>query len=337
MKAIITTRPVPVEDPHSLTDTEVPRPQVTGRDLLVRIAAVSINPVDAKVRAGTTAPQGVILGWDAAGTVEAVGADVKNVRPGDEVYYAGELKRPGTNAEFHLVDERLVGRKPASLSFAGAAAFPLVTITAWEALFERLGVDRHGASAGRSLLLIGGAGGVGSMVIQLAKLAGLTVIATASRPESRQWVRDLGADHCVDHRQPLPPQLAALGFAEVDYIANVHSTDAYWADMAALIKPLGKIVAIVETDAPVDLELLKAKSATFAWEFMFTRSMFRTPDMDEQGRLLNETARLIDAGRIRSIATRELAGINAANLRAAHALAESGTLVGKLVLSGWSV
>lgn len=334
MKAIVTTQPLPVQDPKSLIDLELPRPEVSGRDLLVRVEAVSINPVDTKVRASATNPDGVILGWDAAGIVEAVGPQVRNFQPGDAVYYAGDITRPGSNAEFQLVDERIVGHKPANLSFAEAAAFPLVTITAWEAIFERLGLAREG-NEGRSILIIGGAGGVGSMGIQLAHQAGLTVIATASRDETRQWATELGAHYTVDHRQPLAPQLREIGFPEVDYIANFSNTDAYWATMAEVIKPLGKITAIVETSSPVDLGLLKAKSASFAWEFMFTRSKFQTPDMDEQGRLLDTVAREIESGKIRSILRETLTGIHAANLRTAHARAESGSLIGKLALSGW--
>lgn len=335
MKAVVTTRPRPVEDPRALVDVERPVPVAAGRDLLVRVEAVSVNPVDTKVRAKVANEAGIVLGWDAAGVVEAVGSDVQDFRPGDEVFYAGDITRSGSNAEFQLVDERIVGRKPATLSFAEAAAFPLVTITAWEALFERLGIPPRG-NEGRSLLIIGGAGGVGSIAIQLAHAAGLTVIVTASRPETQRWVRKLGAHHVVDHRWPLAPQLTKAGFPEVDFIANFSNTDAYWIVMAEVIRPQGRIVAIVETTAPLDLNLLKAKSASFAWEFMFTRAQFQTPDMTEQGRLLTALAGRIDAGEIRSIVGETLSGINAANLRRAHARAESGTLVGKLVLAGWS-
>jgi zinc-binding alcohol dehydrogenase family protein len=336
MKAIVTTGPRPASDPQSLIDTEIPRPVARGRDLLVRVEAVSINPVDTKIRASAeaTPERPRVLGWDAAGVVQEAGPDATLFRPGDEVYYAGDLSRPGSNAEYQLVDERLVGRKPKSLSFAEAAAFPLVAITAWESLFERLGFQQKD-NLGNSLLIIGGAGGVGSMTIQLASRAGLTVIATASRPESEAWVRSLGAREAVNHRHPLGPQLAALGHREVDAIANFSNTDAYWSTMVEVIRPMGKIVSIVETENPVDLGLLKPKSATFAWEFMFTRSQFQTPDQGEQGRLLSEVADAIDRGEIRSLATTTLDGITAENLRKAHALAESGTLVGKLVISGW--
>lgn len=334
MKAIVTKQPLPASDPQSLVEIEVPRPAPTGRDLLVKVHAISINPVDTKVRAGVTSPEGRILGWDAAGVVEAVGPEVQGFQIGDEVFYAGDITRPGSNAEYQLVDERIVGRKPKSLSFADAAAFPLVTITAWESLFERLGVTSDTAP-GRSILILGGAGGVGSMAIQLARQVGLTVIATASRPDSRQWVLELGAHHEVNHRESIPDQLAALGFPEVDYIANFVDTDAYWDIMAHVIKPMGKIVSIVETSGAVDLGQLKSKSATFAWEFMFTRSQLQTPDMAEQGRLLNEVSQQIDQGKIRSITGERLQGISAPNLRIAHEKAESGKLIGKLVLDGW--
>lgn len=336
MKAIISKRPLPVSDPNSLIDVELPTPQASGRDILVRVEAISVNPVDTKVRASAEDANGIVLGWDAAGTVVAIGNEVTGFKPGDEVYYAGDITRLGTNSEYHLVDERIAGLKPAKLSFAEAAAFPLVTITAWEAIFGHLGVSPEGGSKG-AILIIGGAGGVGSMGVQLARKAGLTVIATASRPETRDWVMKLGAHHVIDHRQPLPEQLAAIGLPEVEYIANFSNTEAYWPVMAQVIRPLGKIVAIVETSKELDLNLLKPKSVQFAWEFMFTRSKFQTPDMAEQGRLLDEAARWIDEGKLQSIVGATITGINAANLRAAHERSESGSLIGKLVLSGWSL
>lgn len=337
MKAVALTRYLPISDPQSLLDVELPKPSPTAHDLLVRVEAVSVNPVDTKVRAPKpevpTSPR--VLGWDAAGVVEAAGPSVTRFKPGDDVYYAGDITRPGSNAEFQLVDERIVGRKPITLSFAEAAALPLTTITAWEALFDRLSVDRHGANRGQSILIIGGAGGVGSITIQLAKLAGLTVIATASRQETRQWVAGLGADHILDHRQPLPAQLAALGSREVDFIANFSNTDAYWNVMAELIRPQGKIVSIVENSAPLDLNLLKSKSATFVWEFMFTRAMYQTTDMSKQGNLLDETAALVNAKKLRTTLTETFSPINAANLRQAHARLESGRSIGKLAVAGW--
>lgn len=332
MKAVALTRHLPISDPDSLFDTELEKPSPAARDILVKVEAVSVNPVDTKVRAPKSAveAQPRVLGWDAAGVVESVGPEVKNFRPGDEVYYAGDITRSGTNAEYHLVDERIVGRKPRNLSFAEAAALPLTAITAWETLFERLEVKPGG-----SLLIIGGAGGVGSIAIQLARWAGLKVLATASRPETQRWVKDLGAEHAINHREPLAPQLESLGYKEVDYIANFSDTDAYWTVCADLIRPQGRIASIVENKAPVEIGLLKSKSASFGWVFMFTRAMYQTPDMARQGELLNEVASLVDAGTVRTTLTETLSPINAANLRAAHAKSESGSTIGKLVLSGW--
>ncbi len=337
MKAVALTRYLPISDPQSLVDVELPKPAPKGRDLLVAVKAVSVNPVDTKVRApkDKVEREPRVLGWDAAGVVESVGEGVTHFRPGDEIYYAGDVTRSGSNAEFQLVDERLVGRKPKSLAFAEAAALPLTTITAWEALFDRIGLDRNADNRGKTLLIIGGAGGVGSIGIRLAKLAGLTVFATASRPETVKWVLGLGADHAIDHRQPLPPQVAALGRKEVDFIANFANTDQYWAAMAELIAPQGHIVSIVENSAPVEIGLLKSKSASFSWEFMFTRAMFQTPDMAKQGELLNEVAALLDSGKLRATHSETLTPINAANLRTVHARLESGKAVGKITLEGW--
>ncbi|HXB59109.1 MAG TPA: zinc-binding alcohol dehydrogenase family protein [Candidatus Acidoferrales bacterium] len=337
MKAVALTHYLPISDPQSLFDVELPTPLPTAHDLLVRIEAISVNPVDAKIRAPKPQIEATphILGWDAAGVVEATGPDVTRFRPGDEVYFAGDITRPGSNSEYQLVDERIVGYKPHTLSFAEAAALPLTTITAWEALFERLNIDRFGANHGQSLLIIGGAGGVGSIAIQLARLAGLVVIATASRPETQAWVSSLGAHHVVDHRQHLPTQLGALNFACVHYIANFSNTDIYWNVMAELIRPQGKIVGIVENNAPLELGQLKSKSASFTWEFMFTRAMYRTPDMLAQGQILAEAAVLIDAKKLRTTLSETLTPINAANLRQAHARIESGHTIGKLVLAGW--
>ena len=337
MKAVALTHYLPVSDPQSLFDTELPKPSPANHDLLVRVEAVSVNPVDTKVRASKADveknPRG--LGWDAAGVVEAVGPDIKRFQAGDEVYYAGDITRPGSNAEFQLVDERIAGHKPHTLSFAEAAAMPLTTLTAWESLFDRLHVDRHGANQGQSLLIIGGAGGVGSIAIQLARMAGLVVIATASRPETQAWVTAQGANHVVDHRQHLPTQLGALNFACVHFIANFANTDIYWSVMAELIRPQGKIVCIVENKGPIELNLLKSKSASVAWESMFTRPMYQTPDMNTQGLILDECAALMDAKKLRTTLAETLNPINAANLRQAHARLESGHTIGKLVLSGW--
>jgi zinc-binding alcohol dehydrogenase family protein len=337
MKAVALTRYLPIDNPQSLVDVELPTPKPRDTDLLVRVEAVSVNPVDTKVRApkDQVEKEPKVLGWDAAGIVEAIGKSVTRFKVGDEVYYAGDLTRPGSNAQFQIVDERLVGRKPRSLPFEAAAALPLTTITAGESLFDRLGIDPEKGANGRSLLIIGGAGGVGSIAIQLAKWAGLNVIATASRPESVKWVLKLGADHAVDHRKPLAPQLAELGYKEVDYVANFANTDQYWEEMAEVIKPQGHIVSIVENSKPVEIGLLKSKSASFHWTFMFTRSMFETADMEKQGSLLDKVSTLVDAGKIRATHNETLRPISAANLRAAHAKIESGKAVGKITLAGW--
>jgi len=337
MKAVALTRYLPITDPESLFNVDLPKPQAAGRDLLVRVEAVSVNPVDTKVRAPKPDVEKTprVLGWDAAGVVESVGPNVTSFRPGDDVFYAGDITRPGTNSEYHLVDGRIVGHKPSSLSFAEAAALPLTSITAWETLFERLGVDRDADNSDRTLLILGGAGGVGSIAIQLAKWSGLIVIATASRPETQDWVKGLGADHVVDHRQPLPPQLAAIGHNEVNFIANFNNTDAYWVVMAESIKPQGRIVSIVENDHPVEIGLLKSKSASLGWVFMFTRAMFQTADMAEQGKILDRIAQLVDAGIIRTTLTERLSPISASNMRAAHAKSESGRTIGKVAISGW--
>lgn len=338
MKAIGLTRYLPISNPEALIDIELDKPAPTGRDLLVKIEAIAVNPVDTKVRAPKDKIEETprVLGWDAAGVVEAVGPEASLFRPGDAVYYAGSITRQGANSEFHLVDERIVGAKPNSLDFTHAAALPLTTITAWEALFERLGVSPEGADEGKSVLIVGGAGGVGSIGIQLAKkVAKLTVIATASRPESAKWATALGADHIVNHFDDIPKQLQAAGFAEVDYVLIFNDTDKHFPAAAQVIKPQGGICTIVENSGPLDIGLLKAKSAAFHWEFMFTRSMFGTPDMIEQHKLLSEAARLIDAGTLTTTLGRDLGRIDAANLREAHRLLEEGRAIGKLVLTGF--
>jgi NADPH:quinone reductase len=310
---------------HTFEEVEQPKPSPVGRDLLVKVEAVSVNPVDYKQRKQATDKK--VLGWDASGTVEAVGSEVTLFKTGDAVYYAGDVTRPGCNSEYHLVDERIVGRKPKTLDFAQAAAIPLTAITAWESFFDRMKVQK-----GRSILIISGAGGVGSMGIQLAKAAGLRVIATASRPESVAWVRELGADQVVSHRQNLASQIGA----PVDYIANFSGDlDAYWDAMAELIAPQGAMVAIVGNTKPLPFDAVRAKSVTFAWELMFTRPRFKTPDMIEQHRLLNQVADWLDAGKLRGTLRETLAPISGENLRKAHAKVESGTMIGKLVLKGW--
>lgn len=338
MKAIGLTRYLPIDDPQSLLDVELARPEPTGHDVLVRVEAVSVNPVDTKVRAPKpqVEAQPKVLGYDAAGVVEAVGDQVTLFQPGDEVYYAGDITRPGSNAQFQLVDERIVGRKPATLDFAQAAAMPLTTITAWELLFDRMPFSIDARHDGRSLLIIAGAGGVGSIAIQLARHAGFTVIATASRPQTIEWCKTMGARHVIDHRQPLAPQLAALGFEQVDAVLNLADTDRYWNAIGDLIAPLGHVGLIVEPSGLLKIgDPYKAKSVGIHWEMMFARPRFRTPDMIEQHRLLNRAADLIDAGELRSTHTETLGPINAANLREAHRRLESGTTIGKLVLAGW--
>ena len=337
MKAICLYRYLPIEDKDSLQDITLPKPEASGHDLLVAVKAVSVNPVDTKIRApkDTIETEPRVLGWDAAGEVVAIGSTVKHFAVGDQVYYAGDITRSGTNSEFHLVDERIVGRKPASLSYAEAAALPLTGITAWEALFDRLGVSRHGDDKGKSILIIGGAGGVGSIAIQLAsKVAKLTVIATASRDESRDWCLQLGADQMINHRNPVNKELLAENVPMVDYILCLNNTDQHWPAMAEAIKPQGRICSIVETSS-VDLDLLKSKSATFVWEFMFTRSMHQTPDIIEQQRLLNTLADLIDKGVIVTTVGKADQPINAENLRKAHAMLEQGNTIGKIVLVDW--
>ncbi|WP_379129690.1 zinc-binding alcohol dehydrogenase family protein [Paenibacillus sp. sgz500958] len=335
MKAVGLTKYLPIDDPESLTDVELEKPVPAGRDILVKVNAISVNPVDVKVRSPKSRTENAprVLGWDVAGIVEEVGPDCTIFSPGDEVYYAGSISRPGGNSEYHLVDERIVGLKPTSLDFAQAAALPLTTITAWEGLFDRLGVSASKENnAGKSILIIGAAGGVGSIAIQLAKYAGLTVIGTASRPQSAEWAKELGADHIINHFEAFLPQLTAIGFNQVDYIFCLNTTEKHWKNMAEVIAPQGKICSIVETNELLDLTLLKNKSVTFVWELMFTRAMYQTADMIEQHKLLNEVARLVDQGIIRTTTTDILTPINAANLRKAHAILESGRTVGKVVL-----
>lgn len=337
MRAVGLYQHLPIDKPESLIDLDLPEPQPTGRDLLIRVEAVSVNPVDTKVRApgkpARTTP--LVLGWDAAGVVDAVGPASSLFKPGDQVFYAGDITRPGSNSQYQLVDERIVGRRPRSVTAEEAAALPLVSITAYEALFERLGIDVEDRSGGRSLLVIGGAGGVGSMAIQLAKIARLTVFATASRSDSTAWVKQLGADHVLDHRQSLPPQLEAAGRKTVDYILNCADTDRYWDVMAEVIAPQGKICTIVENAGPLHQQVMKLKSVTHVWELMFTRSKYQTPDMIEQHKLLNRICDWIDGGTLKGILRETLTPINAENLRKAHAKLESGTMIGKLVVKGW--
>ncbi|OEZ54304.1 zinc-binding alcohol dehydrogenase family protein [Duganella sp. HH105] len=338
MKAVAYRKSLPITHDDALIDIELPAPQATGRDLLVEVKAISVNPVDVKIRANMAPAEGdsKVIGWDAAGVVKAVGPDVTLFKPGDEVWYAGALMRPGTNSELHLVDERIVGHKPAKLDFAQAAALPLTAITAWELLFERLGVSRDKAAThGQSLLVIGAAGGVGSILVQLARqLTGLTVIGTASRDDTAAWVRQLGAHHVIDHSKPLNEEIARLGLPPVSHVASLNQTDQHWAAIAELVAPQGK-VALIDDPAAIDVRLLKRKSVSLHWEFMFTRSMFETADMQKQHQLLNDVATLVDAGVIKTTLAERYGKIDAANLKRAHALIESNRARGKLVLEGF--
>ena len=342
MKAVALARYLPIDDPESLLDVELPRPAPGPRDLRVRVEAVSVNPVDAKLRAprpsnaGTIESPPRILGFDAAGVVEAVGAEVSLFQPGDEVYYAGDITRPGSNAQYQLVDERLAGPKPTTLDFAEAAALPLAALTAWELLFERMPFDFDDEDNRRSLLVVGAAGGVGSIAIQLARLAGFTVIGTASRPQTREWCRQMGAHHVLDHGQPLAPQLQALGFDSVDAALNLADTDRYWDVLGELLAPQSHVGLIVEPAAAQHIgDPYKAKCIGIHWEFMFARARFQTGDMICQHRILARVGSLVEAGRLRTTLREVLGPIDAANLREAHRRLESGTTIGKLALAGW--
>ncbi len=337
MKAIGIVNYLPVEDENAFIDFETEKPKPSGRDILVAVKAIAVNPVDTKVRSGRgnediteTPPR--IIGWDASGTVEAIGPDVTLFKVGDDVFYAGDITRAGSNAEFQLIDERIVGTKPATLSHAEAAALPLTTITAYEAFFDRLGIDRDGANKGQSILIVGAGGGVGSIGIQLAKQAGLIVIATASRPETTAWVKELGADHVVNHRGDMIAETRKLGFDHVDHIA-IFNDMQHWNTAVELIRPQGGIVTIDDTHLPMPMEGMKMKAASLHWEFMFARAMHQTPDMIEQHKLLTWVASEIDAGRIRTTVSEVMSPINAANLREAHRLIETGKAQGKIVIS----
>lgn len=336
MKAIAYYQSLPADDARALQDVELPDPMPGLRDLLVRVSAISVNPVDTKVRrhVAPEAGQAKVLGWDAVGMVVATGPEVQGFAPGDRVYYAGSIVRPGANAELHVVDERIAARAPATLDDAQAAALPLTTITAWELLFDRLRVPR-GGGAGQTLLVIGGAGGVGSILIQLARqLTQLRVVATASRPQTREWCLELGAHIVIDHSKPLTEGLRAAGVNEVDMVASLTQTGEHYAQIVEALRPQGQLAVI--DDMPVlDAMPLKSKAISLHWEMMFTRSRYQTADMAEQGKLLAEVASLVDAGRIRSTVNENFGAINAQNLRRAHALIESGQAKGKLVLQGF--
>ena len=337
MRAVAYKIPQPITAETSLIDVELPTPEAKGHDLLVEIKAVSVNPVDVKVRASTapSADQLKVLGFDAAGIVKAVGSDVTLFKPGDEVFHSGVINRPGSNAEFQLVDERIVGRKPKSLDFAAAAALPLTSITAYEMLFDRLRVSDPVSGAAPALLIIGGAGGVGSIAIQIARaLTNLTVIATASRPETQAWVRELGAHHVIDHSQPIAPQVAALGIGAPDFIFSTTNTDKHVPDIVEALAPQGRF-GLIDDPKTFDIVPFKRKAASVHWELMFTRPLFGTPDMIEQHKILNRISELVDNGKIRTTLSETVGTINAANLKKAHAMVESGKMKGKAVLAGF--
>jgi zinc-binding alcohol dehydrogenase family protein len=335
MKAVAYRQPLPIDHAESLQDVTLPEPTPGPRDLLVKVHAVSVNPVDTKVRKRAAPPAGEVkvLGWDASGVVQAVGPQVSLFKPGDRVWYAGDITRPGSNAELQCVDERIVGHMPSTLSFAQAAALPLTAITAWELLFDRLGVTPQTQGA---LLVVGAAGGVGSILTQLARqLTSLTVIGTASRPETQAWVRELGAHHVIDHGQPLSAELQRVGVPAVTHVASLTHTHLHYAEIVKALAPQGALGLIDDPATPLDPMLLKGKSLSMRFESMFTRSMFQTPDMQAQHDLLEEVAKLVDAGRVRTTLAEQFGAINAANLRRAHAFIESGKARGKVVLEGF--
>ena len=342
MKAVGYSKSLPITDPESLTDIELPQPVATGHDLLVEIRAIAVNPVDYKIRQNVAPANGdyKVIGWDAVGEVVATGETATQFKPGDMVYYAGDLNRQGSNAEYQLVDERLVGTKPKSLSDAEAAALPLTSITAWELLFEHLALQQQNPeskeTSGEVILVIGAAGGVGSILIQIAKaITGATIIATASRESSQAWVKKVGADHVVDHTKPLQPQIEALGIGQVTHVASLNGTGSYFETYTELLAPFGRIAMIDDPAKPLDVMKMKPKSLSLHIEFMFARSMFKATDMDEQSRLLNRVSDLVDQGYIQTTVGKNLGTINADNLKAAHEALESGRSIGKIVLQGF--
>lgn len=337
MKAVAYQNAGRLDRADALVDVDLAKPVAAGRDVLVQVDAVSVNPVDYKIRNGVSPEPGQwkVLGWDAAGTVVDVGETVRNFKIGDKVWYAGSLIRQGANSEFHLVDERIVGRAPVSVSQSEAAALPLTSITAWEMLFDRLDVRKPVPGVANAVLIIGGAGGVGSIAIQLLRaLTDVTVIATASRIETQQWVKQLGAHHVIDHSKPLAAQIDALGIGAPAFVFSTTQTRDHLKEIVTLIAPQGRLGLIDDPDT-LDIMPFKRKSVSVHWELMFTRSIFETADMDEQGKLLNEVARLIDAGKIKTTVTEVLTPINAANLKVAHGVLETGKAKGKIVLEGW--
>lgn len=338
MKAVALTHYLTIDDPKSLLDVELPQPLPGPHDLLVRVEAVSVNPVDTKVRSPKPQVelQPKVLGSDAAGTVEAIGESVTDFKPGDRVLYAGDITQPGSNAQYQRVDSRLVGHVPSTMELADAAALPLTAITAWELLFQRMPFDSENGGDGKTLLIIGGAGGVGSIAIQLARRAGFTVIATASRDETVTWCRALGAMHVINHRQPLAAQLSVLGFEQVDAVLNLADTDRYWDTVGEILAPQGHVGLIVEPAGALKIgDPYKSKCIGIHWELMFTRSRYKTADQHLQGRILDRVAALVASGELRGTRTQTLSPINAANLREAHRQLEAGACIGKLVLAGW--
>lgn len=336
MRAVGFTVSLPASDPQSLQDLTLPEPVPEDHDLLVDVRAVSVNPVDTKVRLNSPPTDGRprVLGWDASGVVRAVGARATLFKPGDRVWYAGSIARPGTNSERHVVDERITGPMPASLSFAEAAALPLTAITAWELLFDRLGFA-EGQGEGLSLLVVGAAGGVGSILVQLARaLTRATVIGTASRKETQEWVRGLGAHHVIDHARPLSEELKRIGIPAVTHAASLTRTDLHYAELVESLAPQGKL-GLIDDPPTLDAKKLKRKSLSLHWELMFTRPLFGTPDLVEQHRLLARVAQLVDAGTLKTTLGEHYGRIDAANLRRAHAMVESGRAMGKIVLEGF--
>ncbi len=338
MKAVGLRQSLPITDPDALLDVELPDPPPpAGRDLLVQVRAVSVNPVDTKRRLYSAPKPGElrVLGWDAAGVVLSAGGEAQFFKPGDEVYYAGSIDRPGSNAELQLVDERIVGRKPRALKFSEAAALPLTAITAWELLFDRFGVKRASEPSGETLLVIGAAGGVGSILVQLARqLTGMTVIGTASRTESTDWVRSLGAHHVVDHRRPLTEELRRIGFPQVSHVASLTQTPQHFAEAVELLAPQGHF-GLIDDLGKSNVNLLANKSIALHWEYMFTRPVFATPDLSAQHDLLDEVAGLVEAGTLRTTLREKYGTIKAENLKLAHAMLESGRTIGKIVLEGF--
>ncbi|MBL0951371.1 MAG: zinc-binding alcohol dehydrogenase family protein [Pseudomonas sp.] len=338
MKAIAYYQSLPADHPEALLDVQLDAPSPGPHDLLVEVRAISVNPVDTKIRLNVAPEHGAakVLGWDAAGVVKAVGSEVTLFQPGDQVFYAGAIDRAGANSELHLVDERIAGPMPTSLSFAEAAALPLTAITAWELLFERLQIAEGSADQGQSLLIVGAAGGVGSILTQLARrLTGLTVIGTASRPQTQAWVRELGAHHVIDHSKPLSQELARIGVGQVTHVASLTQTDQHYAQLIECLQPQGRLALIDDPLQPLDVMQLKRKSLSRHWELMFTRSLYQTNDMIEQHRLLQRVSGLVDSGVIRTTLGEHFGRIDAANLRRAHALLESGKAKGKIVLEGF--